>query len=196
VGAPEVELRVSGPGLNAEQISSALSAQPTRVWRQSGDEYWSLRLPGHAADVAEEQIAAIVDVVERGGDALRRLRETGVTVVLTVRGYVGDGSSVRLTAGQVRALAAADVTLRVTGSTSDREETQAMWQNIKVSAHTPDGAEVPVNEAPADLDDDPRLELAPEQLAAIAPAGAGVTFVARTDRVGAEDELTAEFGWT
>jgi hypothetical protein len=81
---------------------------------------WCVGGRGGPQDVAEQEIARIVEVVDRNVDALRRIREAGAVTMLKVWGYVGDGASVRLTAQQVRSLADASVAVLVTGSTADR----------------------------------------------------------------------------
>jgi hypothetical protein len=96
-----------------------------------------------------------------------------------------------------------------------------MWHDINVAAYAPDGVEISVAATPADLDgwlsasaaaaragkateirisgnvdEDATVELTPDQLAAIATAGADLVFVARTNHVSEEDEFAAELGWT
>jgi hypothetical protein len=74
---------------------------------------------GPRDDVATAVEAMLALIDERSVD-LRRLRDEGADVELSVFGYVGDDSTLAFTAGQVARLARAGVRLQLTASVSER----------------------------------------------------------------------------
>ncbi|MFJ8670240.1 DUF4279 domain-containing protein [Streptomyces sp. NPDC093600] len=126
---PDVSLVVRGPELDPDEVTRKLTLQPTGTrppgpsrWGRPGDVdgEWRLQCDERSTRVFSEQLDTVLTAVEPHSGAVSELLASGLSVTLTIRGYVGDDSRIALTAEQLRRVARLGVPLTLAPSTSER----------------------------------------------------------------------------
>ncbi|MET9377077.1 DUF4279 domain-containing protein [Streptomyces sp. NPDC003035] len=125
----DVSLVVRGPDLDPDEVSKKLNIEPTGTrppgpsrWGPPGDVdgEWRLQCDERSTRVFPEQLDTILTAVEPHAEDVRGLLANGISVTLTIRGYVDNDSQIALTPEQMRRVARLGVPLALAPSTSER----------------------------------------------------------------------------
>lgn len=125
----DVSLVVRGHDLDPDTVTGKLNLQPTGTrspgpsrWGPPGDidGEWRLQCDERSTRRFSEQLETILTAVEPHSEDLMELLANGISVTLTIRGYVDNDSQIILTPEEMRRVARLGIPLILAPSTSER----------------------------------------------------------------------------